>query len=240
MSNDNGMMKRHDLSLVYNVREPEEHAAGERPLLLLLHGIGSNEDDLFALASYLDPSLLVVSARAPISLPQGGYGWFNIEYTSRGLQADLEQAETSRKLILAFLDELIGSYAVDPGRVMLMGFSQGAMMSLGLLLTEPQRVSAVAALSARFPSGFNGTFGNTALLRNKPVLVTHGIYDPVIPIEYGRECRDELQRLSIDLTYREYPMAHEVTMEALRDVSTWITTNRSRTVADPDHRSALE
>src|ERR1700682_3646676 len=132
-------MKRHNLSLVHNVREPKHESSGLSPLLLLLHGIGSNEDDLFSLSPYLDERLLIVSARAPIVMGPGSFGWFNIEFTARGLVADVAQAEQSRLLLLRFLDEIVGTYPVDRDCIFLAGFSQGAMMSLSIALCSPKR-----------------------------------------------------------------------------------------------------
>ena len=86
-------MSTNKLSLTHLVREPGSvGASGQPPLLLLLHGIGSNEADLFGLAPYLDARFQVVSARAPIVMGPGAYGWFNIEITSQGMLADIKQA----------------------------------------------------------------------------------------------------------------------------------------------------
>ena len=118
------------LSLTHLVREPGRRGRTPPPLLLLLHGIGSNEEDLFGLAPYLDERFLVVSARAPVMLGPGSYGWFQIEFTPRGMVADVEQAKRSLGLLPGFIDGLIETYRADGGRVYLAGFSQGAMMGL--------------------------------------------------------------------------------------------------------------
>ncbi len=211
------------LSLTHLAREPERGGQTAPPLLLLLHGIGSNEEDLFALAPYLDERFLVVSARAPVPLDYGGYGWFRIDFTPRGMVADVEQAKKSLALLSAFVDELVETYGADGGRVYLMGFSQGAMMSLALTLTSPEKVVGVVAMSGRFPRQVLELEPDQEALTGMPVLVTHGLYDPVLPIENGRAARDYLAGLPVELTYREYPMAHEVSMESLRDVAAWLT-----------------
>ena len=88
-----------ELSLVHLVREPlvkEEHP----PLLLLLHGVGSNEEDLYGLVPYLDKRFLIVSARAPITLEPGSYAWFELTFTPQGPIINPAQAEASRKKLI--------------------------------------------------------------------------------------------------------------------------------------------
>ncbi len=214
-------MKKNDILLTHLMREPTGHDAEAPPLLLLLHGIGSNEHDLFGLTPYLDKRFLVVSARAPIAL-EPGYGWFHIDYTPQGLVADLTQAEQSRLLLLEFIDELIKAYSVDPKGVYLLGFSQGAMMSLSVALTRPDKIAGVAAMSGRLPRQTLEKMARPEALEGLPIFVAHGIYDPVIPVEYGRASREMLEALPVRLTYREYPMGHEVTMESLQDAAGWL------------------
>jgi phospholipase/carboxylesterase len=220
---DEPVLSNRKLSLTHLTREPGRDGQTAPPLLLLLHGIGSNEEDLFGLAPYLDERFLVVSARAPVTLDYGGYGWFRIDFTPRGMVADVEQAKKSLIMLPRFIDELVETYGADGGRVYLMGFSQGAMMSLAVALTSPERVAGVVAMSGRFPRQVLELEPDREALNGMPVLVTHGLYDPVLPIENGREARDYLTGLPVELTYREYPMAHEVSMESLRDVAAWLT-----------------
>lgn len=211
-------------SLSHLAREPQ--AAGRQarpPLLLLLHGIGSNEEDLMGLAPYLDGRFLVASARAPVVMGPGAYGWFNIEFTPRGMLADIEQAKRSLSALPGFVDELVEAYGADAGRVYLMGFSQGAMMSLALALTEPERVAGAVLMSGRFPAQALEREPDVRALAAKPFIVTHGLYDPVLPVAEGRAVRDKLKELAVELTYHEYPMGHEVSMESLKDIAAWLT-----------------
>jgi phospholipase/carboxylesterase len=214
-------MKTHNLSLIHRVLESRETRSSKQPpLLLLLHGIGSNEDDLASLAPYLDGRFLIVSARAPLVMGPGSFGWFEIEFTPHGMVADLEQAEQSHALLLKFIDEVIEAYNPDPACIYLAGFSQGAMTSLTVALARPDKVCGVVAMSGRFPSQVQTPVPEA--LKDMPVFVTHGIYDPVLPIDSAREAREKLEALQVALTYREYPMGHEVSMESLRDITAWL------------------
>jgi phospholipase/carboxylesterase len=204
------------------VREPGRGAETSRPLLLLLHGVGSNEEDLFGLAPYMDERFLVVSARAPVVLGYGSYGWFNIEFTPAGMVADIEQAKRTLLMLPGFIDELVETYGADGRRVYVAGFSQGAMMGLALTLTRPDKVAGLVAMSGRLPEQVREHEPDREALAGKPILVTHGLYDPVLSVGQARAARDYLGSLPVELTYREYPMAHEVSMESLRDVTAWL------------------
>lgn len=210
-------------SMIYLVREAKNKSPEPPPLLLLLHGYGSNEHDLFSLASYLDERFFIISARAPLSLFPGGYGWFQIDFTPQGTRMHAEQAEHSRRLLLAFLDELLEKYDVAPQRVYLAGFSQGAMMSLHVALTHPEKVAGVLAMSGRVLPEVLPEMASPDALRDMPIFVSHGIYDNVLPIQHGRATREILAKLPVALTYREYDMAHEVSAQSLADATRWLT-----------------
>ena len=217
-------MINHNLSLVHLIQAPRDSGASQPPLLLLLHGVGSNEQDLFSMTPVLDPRFFVVSARAPIQIMEAGYGWFNIEFEADGgMVPDLGQAEASRLLLAQFVDELVEAYGVDPRAVYLMGFSQGAMMSLSVALTRPEKVAAVVAMSGRLPEQALLNHGSVDEIRKLDVFVSHGTYDDLLPVSKGRICRDQLEKLNVPLTYREYPMGHEVRPEALREITAWLT-----------------
>jgi phospholipase/carboxylesterase len=210
------------LSLVHLVRQPGRPTDGRPPLLLLLHGVGSNEQDLFGLAPYLDQRLLVVSARAPIALGPGAFGWFPISFTPEGIVHDPAAAARSLGLLVAFLDELVEAYGVDRKRRYVGGFSQGAIMSLALALTRPELLCGVLAMSGRVPEEALASRATDEALKRLPILLQHGVHDQVLPIELGRAARDALASLPVELDYREYPMAHQVSDQSLRDAVEWI------------------
>lgn len=210
------------LSLVHLTREPTLRSEGRPPLLLLLHGVGSHEADLFMLAPHLDERFLIISARAPNTLAPGMYAWFEVQLDPVTPVINAEQAETSRKILIRFIDEAVDAYGADPRRVFLMGFSQGAIMSLSILLTRPEKVSGVVAMSGRVLPEILPKMAPPESMRGIPVLVVHGLADPILPIHHGRAIRDLLAKLPVDLTYKEYSMGHQVTEESLADVAAWL------------------
>ena len=209
------------LSLVHRVRPPQD-GAGRPPLLLLLHGVGSHEEDLMGLARELDPRFLIVSARGPITLAPGMYAWFQVLLDPNNPVINPDQAESSRRTIVRFIAEAVATYQADAARVFLLGFSQGAIMSLSVALTEPSAVSGVVAMSGRLLPEVLPLLAPPEALRGLPILLQHGTADQVLPIQHGRTARDRLATLPVDLTYREYAMAHEVTEESLADAADWL------------------
>jgi phospholipase/carboxylesterase len=210
-------------SLVHLVRQPQRRE-GAPPLLVLLHGVGSNEQDLISMAPYLDGRFLILSARAPYNYGWGGYAWFEIRFTPGGelVQVDPRQILASRERIVQFIGEAAGAYGADPARVYLMGFSQGAMMSGLVALSRPDLIAGTVLMSGRLPAEVRPLLAPAEQLAGKPFLVVHGTHDPVLPIHNGRESRDLLASLPVDLTYKEYPMEHQVSAESLTDVTTWL------------------
>ena len=209
------------LSLVHLVRPPTQPSAAP-PLLLLLHGVGSHERDMFDLSEYLDPRFFVASARALNQLGPDSYAWYPVEFTATGPIIDTEAAEDSRLTLLHFVDELIETYQVDPRRVYLMGFSQGAIMSLNIALTRPDKVAGVVVMSGRLLPEIQPLIIEPAVLVGLPIFMAHGKRDRVIPIRDARAARDQLTTLSVALTYHEYAMGHQVTVESMKDIVPWL------------------
>jgi phospholipase/carboxylesterase len=209
------------LTLAHVVHHPTQ-GAGAPPLLIMLHGIGSNERDLFSMAPYLDRRFLIVSARAPYDYGWGGYAWFEIQQTPRGITIDPAQAQASRDLIVRFIGEAVAAYGADARRVYLMGFSQGAMMSSWVALSQPDLVAGAVLMSGRIPDEMRSQIAPPEQLAGKPFLVVHGTMDTMLPVENGRASRAILERLPVDLTYREYPMGHEVNTASLNEVVGWL------------------
>lgn len=209
------------LSLNYLLRPPNTKAPAP-PLLILLHGIGSNEQDLFALAPYIDERFLIVSARAPITLMPGSYAWFHVDYVGSAPHINAEEAEDSRQSILKFIDETVDAYQADRGRVYLMGFSQGAIMSMSIMLTRPGILAGIVAMSGRILPDAKAKAVDPHQLEGFPVMLVHGLYDQVLTISNGRASRDYLSTFPVTLTYHEYPMAHQINDQSLGDVQAWL------------------
>lgn len=209
------------LPLVHLVREPLPDERNP-PLLLLLHGVGSNEHDLFGLAPVLDPRFVVVSLRAPNTLVPGSYAWFHVEFTPQGSLINPAEAEQSRQILIQTIQQAVAAFGANPQRVYLMGFSQGAIMSASVALTRPDLVAGAVLMSGRILPEIQPVMVEPEQLAGLPILLVHGTADAVLPIHNGRASRDLLSKLPVKLTYKEYAMGHEVTPQSLRDVQAWL------------------
>lgn len=181
------------------------------PTILALHGRGSNESDLIGLADYLPKDFLWISPRGPFDLGPDSYEWFQITQIGK---PDPTRLANALNTIDKFIDEIIANYPVDKNKLYLFGFSQGSIVSMSYALTRPQRVTGVVAQSGYIPHESGLQIDETGV-KGKPFILTHGIQDPMLPVEWARRSRDTLQKLETDLEYHEFNMAHNVTAESL-------------------------
>lgn len=180
--------------------------------LVLLHGLGSDEQDLIALAPELDPRLRIRSYRAPLNMADGGYAWFPIEFRPDGSRhIDQVGAQGSLEALIAEIENLQAECLI------LGGFSQGGMMAAAVLLARPDLVSAVWVMSGMLLPGLDRS---ETLAR--PVLVQHGEFDPVIPIQAGRALAETLKTQGHAAEFKAYPMAHQVSLESIGAARAWI------------------
>jgi phospholipase/carboxylesterase len=195
-----------NLSLEYLIKEPKIKKESN-PLLLLLHGYGSNEADLFSFASELPEEYYIISARAPYDLQYGSYAWYAINFDAdENKFSDHEQAKVSRDLIGTFIDELIENYPIDAKKITLIGFSQGAILSYGVALSEP-------ILKEGFEQNDFSSLG---------IFASHGTVDQVIPIEWARKSDAFLTQVGIAHTYKEYPIGHGISPQVFFDFKNWL------------------
>lgn len=185
--------------------------------LVLLHGLGSNEEDLLSFAPMLSPELTVVAYRAPLAYGPG-YSWFPIEFDANGMRLDSDAALTSLEQLVTELAALRASTQ----KLILGGFSQGAIMTSGVLAQAPELIDGgVLLMSGRlFPPFFSGA--KSAERSDLPVLAQHGIYDDVLPVQGGRDLVSAVRELGYSPVWKEYAMAHQVSEESLGDIRQWL------------------
>jgi phospholipase/carboxylesterase len=198
-------------------------AAGEpQGALVLFHGRGADEHDLFPLLDALDPERRLVGAtpRGPLSLPPGGAHW----YVLGGIGTPERQTfMSSYGLAAEWLDDFLAEHELTPDRLVLGGFSQGGVMaySLGLGSGRP-RPAAIVAFSSFLPTvdGFELDLSSPL----PPIAIGHGTLDSVIEVEWGRRARDVLLGAGAEVLYRETPMFHQIDPEFVPEVSDWLRT----------------
>ena len=191
------------------------------PLLILLHGYGSNELDLFSFANELPDSLVIVSLRAPYEMGYGGYAWYDINLDSENNKfSDLNQARESLKKITTTIDYLKTKYSTNPNNTFLLGFSQGAILSYALSFNFPNKIQHVIALSG---------YLNTELIPkeniqkiNTDYYISHGTVDQVIPVDWARKAGPFLDSKELKNEYSEYPVGHGVAPQNFFNFKKWI------------------
>ena len=197
--------------IVHRVRPAAGTPAGA---LVLMHGRGADQLDLAPLVDILDPEQRLVGLvpRGPLALPPGGAHWYIVRELGYPDQATFLDTVAQ---VSDWLDGALTEVGVGPERTVFGGFSQGAVMSyaLGLAAGRP-RPAGILAMSGFIPTadGFELDPESRAGL---PVSISHGTYDPVIGVEFGREARDRLDEAGLDVTYREDPVAHQIAPAAV-------------------------
>jgi phospholipase/carboxylesterase len=203
--------------LTHRRREPAGEPAGA---LVLFHGRGADENDLYSLLDELDPEqrLLGVTPRGPLNLPPGGAHW----YALGGLGTpDRDTFMPTFERTTRWLDALAAETSISSERTVLGGFSQGTAMTyaLGLARGRPRPAGLIAL------SGFVPTVEGLELDLDPPlppVAIGHGTYDPVIGAEWGRQAKELLDHAGADVLYREYPLPHTIDPEYIDTLAQWL------------------
>ncbi len=205
--------------LLYKEREPRVKIDSGNPLLILLHGRGTDENDLLGLASYLDERLHIVSARAPFQFQWGpGYAWYDIEEVGK---PDVEKFPRSRDLIVNLIDSLRQKKAGIGKRTFLLGFSMGAVMAYAVALSHPEKVNGVIVHSGYIAEGDNTGY-RWEEAKSVEFFIAHGKADPVIPVQFGQRADELMKQHAMNYTYKEYPFAHQISEESLHAFSGWL------------------
>ena len=210
------------MELIHTIHEPE--GGGPHPTILTLHGRGANALDLLGLAPHLcDGKFLMICPQGPLQTPIGpgavGYAWYPM---SMGGPPDIEAILASRTKVQKFLDECVARYPIDAKKLVILGFSQGGVMSYSLALSQPQRFAALAVLSSWLPKELVPKLSINQAVQSLPTLVQHGSQDPLIDLQRARDSVEQLGALRVPLTYRQYDMGHEITPRSLSDLSAWL------------------
>jgi phospholipase/carboxylesterase len=188
-------------------------SAANVPAVIMVHGWLGNEDVMWAFESYLPKGVAVFSPRGAIAA-EGGYGWWRQD----------DYAATFAQGVEALRDFVTGvreSYPIDPARLVLMGFSQGAAAAIALALSAPGLVRGVALLAGFLP-GPARAWATPNRLAGKHIFIAHGADDATVPVAEARSARDVLAATGAAITYGEYPAAHKMTPPGLRALRQWL------------------
>jgi len=208
------------MNLLHTIYEPA--GDGPHPTILALHGWGASGMDLLGLAPYLAGGQFLVlcpQGRVEVDLGQMvGYGWFPL---TAGAPPDAAALAAGVDDTRRFLDAALRRYPIDPHKLVVLGFSQGGVIAYALALSEPERFAGLVALSSWLPAPLVSTLPPRAYDRLS-TLVHHGSRDDLLEVSSGRESIEQLRRLQVPATYREFDIGHEISAESLTHLSEWL------------------
>lgn len=210
------------MDLLYTAHVPP--GDGPHPTLIALHGWGASAHDLLGLAPVLHGGqALVLCPQGPLAFQAGpgmvGHGWFPL---SQNGPPDRGEIEKSLVILNAWIDQALDVFPVDPGKLVIGGFSQGGFMAYLLALRSPERYKALLALSSWLPVELAQAIEPKPAHGELPALVIHGTEDPMISVDRAHTSRDALLALGVPTRYREYAMGHEIRQEALQELVGWL------------------
>ena len=211
------------MDLIHTLFEPA--GEGPHPTIIALHGWGANALDLLGLAPYIaGGKFMVIAPQGPLEVPIGpvsGYGWFPIRM---GTPPREDQIDAAVDRAASFIDAAIARYPVDRRKLVMLGFSQGGVMAFRLAFRQPEKFSALVALSTWFPSELKNNLTNLDAIQRLPTLIQHGRADDAIPLSRARESLEHLRELQVPVTFKEYDCGHEITASSIEDLSEFMIT----------------
>lgn len=215
-------MEKQTLLLEHNYRAAK-NTTDNAPVIIMLHGFGSDENDLFSFANELPEKYAIISLKAPIRLEPYGNAWYNIYFdNAQGKFSDNEQAISSRELVSKCIDEVIEKYNVDANNVTLLGFSQGTILSFAIALSYPEKVKNVIGLSGYVNEEILKEGYKNNDFSNLNIYTSHGNVDQVIPVQWARKTEPFFKKLNINCVYSEYPVGHGVAPQNFQNFKEWL------------------
>lgn len=208
------------MDLKYIVRES---VIENPPLLIMLHGYGSNEQDLFSFAAELPKNLLIVSIQAPMSLGFGSYAWYSINFNdSENKYSNLEEANESIVKLEKFIEDIKIKFSVNSKKIFLLGFSQGAILSYSLALRNPSKIQYIIPMSGYINSELIPNDIKESSCESLDFFISHGLVDQVLPIDLVRKSLPILDQLKIKYSFFEYPIGHGINAQNFKDFKNWL------------------
>lgn len=213
-----------ETEMIYELRRPKNLVPGQKyPALFVMHGIGSNEHNMFSLVNGLEDIFYIFSVRG--HLTQGpGFAYFTIQGYGKPHREVFDEGINK---LANFIDYATENYPIDTDQLYLLGFSQGAIVSMTLAVTLGNKIKGVVALSGYIPKFVKEEYTiNTG--DHLSVFISHGEYDQVLPYEWGRENVEYFTKFGGPVTFKSYPEGHGVSEKNLQEFQSWILNDLQR------------
>lgn len=204
----------------YHILRKSNIKNGKSPLLLMVHGFGSNEEDLFSFCRALPKELTVISIRGPIEIQSMGYAWYDISIDNLGNKTyDTNKAIESRDQIVKCIKKCTETYNTDPDNVTLLGFSQGSILINAVALTYPKMVKNIISLSGGIDPNIIKL--SKSSLNKLFFYLSHGTQDMVLPFEQAKKSLEFLIKNNIKFNFESFPVGHGVCPENFKSMLLW-------------------
>ncbi|ALC92006.1 esterase [Bacillus sp. FJAT-18017] len=205
-------------SMIYNVQRPKEVDPNKSyPALFLMHGIGSNEQNMLSLVEGLKQNFIIFSIRGHLEQPPG-FAYFTIEGYGKPHRPVFDEAVAR---LSDFIDYASSQYPIDESRLYLLGFSQGAILSMTLALTLGSRIKGIVALNGYIPQFVKEEY-SVQSVSQLSAFISHGEHDRVFPLEWGVANKEYLENMGANVTFKVYPEGHTVSKANYHDYVKWI------------------
>ena len=190
--------------------------------IFFLHGFGSNMQDLFGLSPLFNQNWTCVSLQASIPVQYNGWAWAELDFQNIGKLPKPDQMKIHQEKAFESIEHCIKKLDLDPNRINLLGFSQGASLSIYSGLKNPNSFNSVVALSGFFPVKEISLEVDREAVRGLELFMGHGRLDPVVPIGLGHDTKNGLIDIGVNPNYNEYDSEHTISNECLNDILKWL------------------
>lgn len=215
-------MKKQQLLLEHNYQRPEIKT-NKAPVIILLHGYGSDHNDLFSFAPHLPKTHHIIALRAPLAMQPHGNAWYSIYFEAGDSKFnDIPQALAARDKVVQCIDNIIDAYNADPEDVTLIGFSQGTILSFAVALSYPKKIKKIVGLSGYISKDMLTPGYEKNDFSHLNVYNSHGSVDQVIPVSWAQKTPGFLKELNIECAYSEFPVGHGVAPDNFHEFKAWL------------------
>lgn len=208
--------------LVYNISFPSNMGEGKRyPVIYAMHGMGSNEKDIMSIIEELKDDFIIIGIRGALTM-NSGFAYYTIRSFGN---LDIASFDEAIEKIEAFIDNSPNKYPIDPSRQFLLGFSQGAILSMSLALRIGNKIKGIVALSGYVPKYVKDNY----LIKSVDeisIFIGHGEIDPIFPLNIGNDNYEFFKVRTELLSFNSYPVDHQISLKEKNDVIAWLQLNK--------------
>lgn len=210
-------------SLKGYISYPEKDYGSHTEVLVMLHGITSNAERLKPYGAALNPDAILISLEAPIVLSTDSFAWFSLDFSREGSFHHWDEAKKSLLLLENLFDEIVDEFKIPHDQISLFGFSQGAIMTLGLLFGGKKNLHAYYVYAGTILPEFleMGRAVHGSTLKRRPVYLGHGALDRVLPVHLAHVTAAFLNSLGANYVFKSYPINHDISWDFIEDAVIW-------------------